>query len=257
MSILKLLASDGFLSVNKYLASELGLDAALMLAELASTQNYMESKEMLDEDGMFFETADYIEDNTTLTQYQQAKAIKVLEDRGLVKTCRKGVPAKKYFAINEDNVTALFQNKFSKNLKTRSEKTSKLDTKKLENINKNREQKNREIRIENNIPVSESFEKLWSIYPRKQGKKKAFDSYKSAVRDGVSDGEIEDGIYAYIRYIEETHTEPQYIKQGSTFFSQRAWGDDWTPTKAKSKLQQQLEDMENWGKSIGQQNYIG
>ena len=96
--------------------------------------------------------------------------------------------------------------------------------------------------------IAEAFEELWKIYPRKQGKRKAFDSYKSAVNDGVTDEEIKAGIEAYRDYIQTCRIDPQFIKQGSTFFSQRAWSDDWTPTKKKDQYTQRLEDMENWGK---------
>ena len=60
MSILRLLALDGFLSVNKHLARILGLDAAVLLAELASAHNYFESQDQLTPEGMFFETVERI-----------------------------------------------------------------------------------------------------------------------------------------------------------------------------------------------------
>ena len=88
--------------------------------------------------------------------------------------------------------------------------------------------------IDNNILINQ-FEELWSIYPRKQGKKVAEAAYKKAVKDGVTDDEIRKGIEAYKRYIEEFGVEPKYVKQGSTFFNQRAWSDDWTPRKPKDK----------------------
>ena len=72
------------------------------------------------------------------------------------------------------------------------------------------------------------FENLWSLYPRKQGKDKAYKYYEKARKSGTTYEEVECGIYAYIRYIQAEQTEPQYIKMGSTFFSQKAWADDWT-----------------------------
>ena len=76
--------------------------------------------------------------------------------------------------------------------------------------------------------LKEEFETLWSIYPRKQGKEKAFGYYEKARKSGTTYDEIEYGIISYIRYIQAEQTEPQYIKMGSTFFSQKAWNDDWT-----------------------------
>jgi len=73
--------------------------------------------------------------------------------------------------------------------------------------------------------AAERFARLWEMYPRKQGRKSAFESYKRAIRDGATDEEIERGIKAYTEYCQGKDT--QYIKQGSTFFSQRAWEDEW------------------------------
>ena len=76
--------------------------------------------------------------------------------------------------------------------------------------------------------LKEEFETLWALYPRKQGKDKAYKYYEKARKSGTTYEEVECGIYAYIRYIQAEQTEQQYIKMGSTFFSQKAWEDDWT-----------------------------
>lgn len=154
--MIQLVASSGFITVNKVIAKEYGLEAAVFLGEIASTQVYWESHGGLNEDGMFFETAEQIEENTSLTTYQQGKASKVLEEVGLLVTKRKGVPAKKFYAVNVDGVQSLFQNKFLKNLETRNQKTKKLDSQFFEVSNKNRDNKKREIRIDKNITVLES-----------------------------------------------------------------------------------------------------
>ena len=75
------------------------------------------------------------------------------------------------------------------------------------------------------------FDNLWILYPRKQGKDKAFSYYEKARKNGTSYEEVESGIKAYIQYINDNEVEPQYIKQGSTFFSQKAWQDDWSIRK--------------------------
>ena len=78
------------------------------------------------------------------------------------------------------------------------------------------------------------FENLWAMYPKKQGKDRAFKSYQAARKSGTTYEEVEQGLYAYLNYIRVTEKEQQYIKMGSTFFSQKAWQDDWTPPKQKS-----------------------
>lgn len=77
--------------------------------------------------------------------------------------------------------------------------------------------------------LAERFDHLWELYPKKQGKKQAFESYKRAVRDGSTDEEIEAGIKAYTEYAK--NKDSQYIKQGSSFFRQKAWEDDWKPER--------------------------
>ena len=98
-----------------------------------------------------------------------------------------------------------------------SENQAQLNTKEL-NTNKSNTK---------DIYISE-FENLWKLYPRKQGKENALKDYIKARKSGVSYQEIEDGIKAYVNYINVTKTETQYIKHGSTFFHQKSWKDDWT-----------------------------
>ena len=151
MSVLKLIASDSFLCINKCIAKAFGLDAAVMIAELATCYNYWESQDGLTEDGMFYETVERMEENTTLTKYQQLKAIAVLEDAGVIRTERRGLPAKRYFAINEEKLLEVVDNKKSKNWTTGSEKTEQQESEFFD-ANKNREEeekreiKNRDIR---------------------------------------------------------------------------------------------------------------
>lgn len=79
------------------------------------------------------------------------------------------------------------------------------------------------------------FETLWELYPRKNGKKDAKRHYLAAVAQGATYESVKAGIEAYKKYIEKTHTEPQYIKMGSSFFCQRCWEDDWTVPKSEPK----------------------
>lgn len=90
----------------------------------------------------------------------------------------------------------------------------------------------------NNISSSDladEFERLWSIYPagRKQGKKKALEYYQKARRSGTTFEAVKDGIESYLRYIKAERIETRFIKQASTFFSQQAWQDEWTTSKAQ------------------------
>ena len=78
--------------------------------------------------------------------------------------------------------------------------------------------------------ASEDFEYLWSLYPRKIGKKEALAAYKCAVKDGVTKEEVETGIKAYIAYINAQKVQDSYIKHGSTYFNGRCWSDTYEVT---------------------------
>ena len=85
------------------------------------------------------------------------------------------------------------------------------------------------------------FEKLWELYPRKQGKADAFKHYLKARKSNVAYEDIEQGIFAYKNYIKTNNIDMQYVKMGSTFFSQKSWGDDWTiRNKSKGNSRREL-----------------
>lgn len=94
--------------------------------------------------------------------------------------------------------------------------------------------------------VKERFEYLWNLYPNKKGKKQALAAFQRALKKGTTIDQIRDGIKAYVRYINESKIDSKYVKQGSTFFQQEAWNDDWTPQKPKDSLGSYLEEMQSW-----------
>ena len=98
MNILSILASDNYIVLNRDLLKKYGINVTLMLCELASEYNYFDKNGKL-EDGMFYSTIDNISEKTGLSKYQQAEALKVLDEVGIVKSVIKGMPAKRYFNI--------------------------------------------------------------------------------------------------------------------------------------------------------------
>lgn len=149
MTILQLIASDGFITVNKALIKLMGLEESILLGELASEFDYWTKNNGLTEDGFFFSTIENIEDKTTLSEYQQRKALKHLQEMGLVEIRVKGLPAKRYIKLFVQKIIDLIQNYNLNNLKTSSEKTTELDTEKLQG-NNNIDNNN----IDNNRPIS-------------------------------------------------------------------------------------------------------
>ena len=81
------------------------------------------------------------------------------------------------------------------------------------------------VRGGNNL--EQRFNTLWVLYPRKQGRADALKAYERAVKAGVKDEDIRQGIENYVRHIADNKIDAQYIKQGSTFFSKQAWADDY------------------------------
>ena len=81
----------------------------------------------------------------------------------------------------------------------------------------------------NNISVDyeAEFERLWERYPRKQGKKDALRHYTTARKNGVDFETISQGLDNYLEHIRICKTEQRYIKQGSTWFCQRSWDDEY------------------------------
>ena len=75
--------------------------------------------------------------------------------------------------------------------------------------------------------IEKEFNTLWDAYPRKQGKANAFKAYEKARKKGVDFQTVLDGIYGYLTYIRVNKVEDKYIKQGSTWFNQACWNDDY------------------------------
>ena len=103
-----LLSSSAFLVLNKQLAKQIGLKPSILLADLISKEEYFIANGMTD--GWFFNTESNIQDDTTLTPFQQRKSLKVLKEKGLIETQRRGIPAKQYFKINEQQVINFLNN---------------------------------------------------------------------------------------------------------------------------------------------------
>lgn len=84
--------------------------------------------------------------------------------------------------------------------------------------------------------LEEDFEKLWKLYPRKEGKKKAYEAYKRAIKKGVTNKEIQTGIVNYLTQIKIQRTDKKYVKQGSTWFNGECWNDEYNVGQEKSPV---------------------
>ena len=76
--------------------------------------------------------------------------------------------------------------------------------------------------------VDSDFDKLWALYPRKEGKKAALKKYKEVVKKGTATNkQIQDGIVAYKRHLKAENIEQRFIKQGGTYFNGECWNDEY------------------------------
>lgn len=144
MEITDLLTNNGYIIVNKILMQEYGLEEAIIIGEISSEYNYYKSRNELLENGAFYSTVENIEQNTTLSQYQQSKAINHLKELGLIEVYYKGIPPKRYIIQHFIKLFDLYK---SKNLTFKDEKTLSLKIKKLNtnnnnNINNNKKNNN-------------------------------------------------------------------------------------------------------------------
>ena len=95
--------------------------------------------------------------------------------------------------------------------------------------------------------LKDDFEEIWKLYPNKQGKKKAFAAYERAIRDGVENAEILDGVKRYAKYCQDRRDEKRYIKHGDTWFNGACWQDEYddTPTRPRSAYGQGMNLNDN------------
>lgn len=87
-----------------------------------------------------------------------------------------------------------------------------------------------------NKQLEEDFNKLWKLYPRKEGKKKAFEAYKRAIKKGTTNKEIQTGIVNYLTQINVQGTDKKYIKQGSTWFNGECWDDEYNLGESQASV---------------------
>lgn len=103
-------------------------------------------------------------------------------------------------------------------------------------LDKNRIDKNRIEEDKNILSVNSlenEFEEIWSMYPKKQGKANAFKAYVKARKKGTTRETVWTGLGNYQTYIKANKISSQYIKNGSTWFNQECWKDDYSIVEEK------------------------
>ena len=130
MSIKKMLLSSNYWILNKDIVKELGWDVAGMLSVLVEADNMFD-------DEWFFQTSETIEELTGTTTHIQSKCIKELKKRGMLEQKNKGIPMKRYFKLNYEEIQKqVFKNFKNCNSKILETSFSKIEKNKESIINK-------------------------------------------------------------------------------------------------------------------------
>lgn len=207
MNILSLLASDNYIVINRDLLKKYGINVTLMLCELASEYNYFDKSGMLD-DEMFFSTIDNIYEKTGLSKYQQTEALKVLDNIGIVKSVVKGIPAKRYFKIDVEELAKQIVNVSTSSCK----EIGKLDGEKVETKNNNRKLINNSNNLKDKESKKEDTNNTQIEHVEKTTcrKKKKTISYDEQIAEYTGNEELQNALKAFLQmrsFIKKPMTE--------------------------------------------------
>ena len=120
-------ASNNYGLYNKTLAKKIGLHESIFLGEIISEYDYWNRMHSLTDDGYFYSTVENVMESTTLSDYQQRSIIKHLVELKILNVRVAGMPAKRYFRINEEQFYAMLLED-DKDSDNNSESTSSKET---------------------------------------------------------------------------------------------------------------------------------
>jgi len=100
MDITSILSQDAHWNVNKHLAKQIGLVPTILLMELIFCRKKYKEEQ-------FYESAAKLEENLCIGEDLRRSATKVLVDKDLISTERKGTPARWYYRLNEPEILKL------------------------------------------------------------------------------------------------------------------------------------------------------
>lgn len=171
-----------------------------------------------------------------------AEAYSVIKTDGCTEDDLRVLVAKGFVRIlNEDLVTLITDWKTNNTIqKDRyhpsiyAELVSNLETDCIQNGNrletevkiKDKDKNIYNINIVQNPPdFGREFERIWSLYPRKEGRKAAYAAFVRDRKKGATAEDIEAGVRRYLDHIRANRTERKYVMLGSTYFCGRRWED--------------------------------
>lgn len=128
--------------------------------------------------------------------------------------------------VRDNILTNKLTNRLVNNNVPQSETSDTVSTSDLKKQQKAEEQK----RLEG------QFEIIWKKYPKKSGKPAAIKAFLKAVKVGVEIDLISKKLDEYNQQIKLRGTDKQYIKNGSTWFNQQGWLDEYDLQPVKQQM---------------------
>ena len=107
--LIQILSSGGYISINKELIKKYGINIAVIIGQLCADYSYNKNKGTLIEDGYFLSTQAHIEEETSLSNYQQQTCLSVLQSYQVVDIKMLKMPAKRYIKIDAKNLLKFIQ----------------------------------------------------------------------------------------------------------------------------------------------------
>lgn len=104
MKISNTLSANSYFTVNKAIARELSLGAAVLISELIYRHDFFEQRGHLTEEGAFFATSSDLSEACCMNRRPFDTAIRELKKAGFINTEKIGMPAKTHYMINDDEI---------------------------------------------------------------------------------------------------------------------------------------------------------
>ncbi len=138
MRLIDLIGGSNYIPVSRALCVAIGPAEAILYCELVDQYRFWSRCGKLDDDDMFFSTVKQIQTRTGLSKDQQPRYLRKLAELGLIKTERKGIPAKRYIKVYDNpqflqdllivNRNKARDNQKSQNAITRNRKIQRQET---------------------------------------------------------------------------------------------------------------------------------
>ena len=100
----EIMASNGYIVLNKRAVRVFGLETAAILGELTAKSKYFKERGELTDDGYFYSTIEALEENTAVKVKKQRQILSELKEQGIVDVMLRGMPAKRFIKVNYEKL---------------------------------------------------------------------------------------------------------------------------------------------------------